>query len=71
VERGLFDAIANQYMGMSVEDMAASDVCGPETPEFPLRLQAARPMASAIPLPMASAVPRPMASATQRPIGGE
>jgi cytochrome o ubiquinol oxidase subunit 2 len=71
VERGLFDAIANQYMGMSVEDMAASDVCGPETPEFPLRLQAARPMASAMPRPMASSMPRPMASATPRPIGGE
>lgn len=45
VEKGLFDAIANQYMGMSVEEMAANDICGPETPEFPLRLQAARPMA--------------------------
>jgi cytochrome o ubiquinol oxidase subunit 2 len=44
VETGLFDAIANQYMGMRVEEMAANDICGPETPEFPLRLQAARPV---------------------------
>lgn len=44
VEGGLFNAIANQYMGMSAEEMAANDICGPSTPEFPLRLQAARPM---------------------------
>jgi len=43
VEKGLFDAIANQYMEMSPEEMAAGELCGPETPEFPLRLQAARP----------------------------
>lgn len=55
VENGLFNAIANQYMGMSVEDMAASDICGPETPEFPLRLQAARPMSASV----------------QQPVGGE
>ena len=47
VEKGLFDAIANQYMDMSVDEMAANELCGPETPEHPLRLQAARPVSLA------------------------
>ncbi|WP_260397244.1 ubiquinol oxidase subunit II [Variovorax sp. KBW07] len=69
VENGLFSAILNQYMSMSVEDMAANDICGPSTPEFPLRLQAARPTMPSTPL--STTLPQAAVSTTTSMQGGE